>query len=116
MANKISELIKEDLWANNPVTIQILGICSTLAVTNILLNTLIMSLGLTFVTAFSGLTISLLRHIIPLRVRMMTQTLVIASYVILVDIVLQAYVPGVSRALGAVCGSYYYKLYHYGQA
>ena len=104
MAKKLSELIKEDLWSNNPVTIQILGICSTLAVTNILLNTLIMGLGLTFVTAFSGLTISILRHIIPTRVRMMTQTLVIASYVILVDIMLKAYVPNVSRALGPYVG------------
>ncbi|MDW7682035.1 MAG: Rnf-Nqr domain containing protein, partial [bacterium] len=47
---KAIDVIKDDLWKNNPVTVQILGICSTLAVTNIFLNTLIMSLGLTFVT------------------------------------------------------------------
>ena len=58
MANpKLINVVKDDLWRNNPVTIQVLGICSTLAVTNIFLNTLIMGLGLTFVTAFSALTI-----------------------------------------------------------
>ena len=105
MANtKTIEVIKDDLWKNNPVTVQILGICSTLAVTNIFLNTLILGLGLTFVTAFSSLTISLLRNIIPPRVRMMAQTLVIASFVVIVDIVLKAYVPIISRALGPYVG------------
>ena len=105
MANsKTIEVIKDDLWKNNPVTVQILGICSTLAVTNIFLNTLILGLGLTFVTAFSSLIISLLRNIIPPRVRMMAQTLVIASFVVIVDIVLKAYVPNISRALGPYVG------------
>ncbi len=103
-APKPAEIIKEDLWKNNPVTVQILGICSTLAVTNIFLNTLIMGLGLIFVTAFSSLTISLLRNVIPSRVRMMAQTLVIASYVVIVDIVLRAYVPEISKALGPYVG------------
>lgn len=98
------DVIKEDLWKNNPVTVQILGICSTLAVTNIFLNTFIMGLGLTFVTAFSSLTISLMRNIIPQRVRMMVQTLVIASYVVIVDIVLKAYVTDISKALGPYVG------------
>jgi Na+-transporting NADH:ubiquinone oxidoreductase subunit D len=86
------------------VTIQILGICSTLAVTNIFLNTLIMGLGLIFVTAFSALTISCLRNVIPDRIRMMVQTLVISSYVVIVDIALKAYVPNISRALGPYVG------------
>lgn len=102
--SEVIEVIKEDLWKNNPVTIQILGICSTLAVTNIFLNTFIMGLGLIFVTAFSSLTISLMRNIIPPRVRMMVQTLVIASFVIIVDITLKAYVPDISRALGPYVG------------
>jgi Na+-transporting NADH:ubiquinone oxidoreductase subunit D len=101
---KISQVIVDDLWKNNPVTVQILGICSTLAVTNIFMNTLIMGLGLTFVTAFSALTISILRNIIPARVRMMVQTLVIASFVVIVDISLKAYVPDISRALGPYVG------------
>ena len=101
---KLVELIKDDLWKNNPVTVQILGICSTLAVTNIFLNTLIMGIGLTFVTAFSSVTISLIRNIIPARVRMMVQVLVISSFVVIVDIVLKAYVPDISRALGPYVG------------
>jgi Na+-transporting NADH:ubiquinone oxidoreductase subunit D len=100
----IAEVIKNDLWKNNPVTVQILGICSTLAVTNIFLNTLIMGLGLTFVTAFSALTISLIRNLIPSRIRMMVQTLIISSYVVIVDIALKAYVPEISRALGPYVG------------
>lgn len=99
-----SQVIRDDLWKNNPVTVQILGICSTLAVTNIFLNTLIMGLGLVFTTAFSALTISLMRNIIPPRVRMMVQTLVIAVYVVIVDIVLKAYVPDISKALGPYVG------------
>ncbi len=101
---KISEVMYENLWKNNPVTVQILGICSTLAVTNIFMNTLIMGLGLTFVTAFSSFTISLMRNIIPPRVRMMVQTLIIASFVVIVDISLKAYVPDISRALGPYVG------------
>lgn len=105
MANpKAIDVIKDDLWKNNPVTVQILGICSTLAVTNIFLNTLILGLGLTFVTAFSAITISLIRNIIPPRVRMMVQTLVIASFVVIVDLVLKAYVPNISKALGPYVG------------
>jgi len=103
-APKPIEVLKEDLWKNNPVTVQILGICSTLAVTNIFMNTLIMGLGLTFVTAFSALTISLLRHLIPARIRMMVQTLVISSFVVIVDISLKAYVPDISKALGPYVG------------
>ena len=103
-APKPIEVLKDDLWKNNPVTVQILGICSTLAVTNIFMNTLIMGLGLTFVTAFSALTISLLRNMIPARIRMMVQTLVISSYVVIVDIALKAYLPDISKALGPYVG------------
>jgi len=102
--SKTIEILKEDLWKNNPVTVQVLGICSTLAVTNIFLNTLIMGLGLTFVTGFSALTISLIRNWIPARVRMMVQVLVISSFVVIVDITLKAYVPDISRALGPYVG------------
>lgn len=104
MAIKTVDIIKDDLWKNNPVTVQILGICSTLAVTNIFLNTLIMGLGLIFVTSFSALVISILRNIIPSRVRMMVQVLVISSFVVLVDISLKAYVPDISKALGPYVG------------
>jgi Na+-transporting NADH:ubiquinone oxidoreductase subunit D len=92
------------LWRENPVFRQILGICSALAVTNLLVNTLIMGLSLIFVTAMSNLTVSILRNITPSRIRMMVQTLIIASYVIIVDILLKAYVPTISEALGPYVG------------
>ena len=100
----LKKLFREGLFTNNPVFIQVLGICSTLAVTNKLKNTTVMVVGLIFVTAFSNFTISLLRKAIPSRVRMMTQVLIIASYVILVDIILKAYLPDISRQLGPYVG------------
>lgn len=102
--NKIRKLTLANLGRDNPVVIQILGICSTLAVTNVLENTVVMSLGLIFVTALSNTTVSMLRKWIPSRIRMMVSTLIIASYVIFVDIVLKAYVPDISRQLGPYVG------------
>lgn len=101
---KWKSVFLDNLWYNNPVIIQILGICSTLAVTNNVTNTAIMCGALIFVTAFSNLTISAIKTLIPRKVRMMIQTLVIASYVIIVDIVIRAYLPGVSKALGPYVG------------
>jgi len=101
---KVKKVFLEDLGKNNPVFIQVLGICSTLAVTNVLRNTVVMSVGLIFVTALSNLTVSLLRNVMPSRIRMMVETLIIASYVIVVDIVLKAYLPDVSRQLGPYVG------------
>ena len=98
------EITKKTLWTENPVIRQILGICSALAVTNLVANTLVMGIGVSLVTAFSSLTVSLLRNTIPVRVRMMAQTLIIAFYVILVDIVLRAFLPDMSRALGPYVG------------
>ena len=104
MNNSAVNILKGNLWTNNPVFIQVLGICSTLAVTNNLTNTLIMSLGLIFVTGFSNFTLSVLKNLIPDRVRMIIQTLVIAFYVIIVDIILRAYLPEVSKSLGPYVG------------
>ncbi|HPC25545.1 MAG TPA: Rnf-Nqr domain containing protein, partial [Fervidobacterium sp.] len=98
--NEYKKVLIKNLWTENQVIVQILGICSTLAVTNRLSNTLIMTLGVSLVTAFSNLTLSAMRNIIPRKVRMITQVLVISFYVIIVDIVLRAYVPDVSKALG----------------
>ncbi len=92
------------LWNDNPVLRQILGICSTLAVTNLVLNTLVMNAGLVFTMTLSCLTVSLLRKYTPMRIRMMAQTLIIASYVIIVDIALRAYLPDISEALGPYVG------------
>ncbi|MCF7929015.1 MAG: NADH:ubiquinone reductase (Na(+)-transporting) subunit D [Spirochaetales bacterium] len=97
-------VFKENIWTNNPIFIQVLGICSALAVTNLLSNTLIMTIGVVFVTGFSNLTVSLIKSLIPRKVRMMVQTLIIAFYVIIVDIVLRAYLPEISRNLGPYVG------------
>ena len=104
MASDLKNIAQKNIWKENPVIRQILGICSALAVTNFMQNSLVMGLGVLFVTAFSNLTVSLLRNIMPRRVRMMGQTLIIASYVIFVDIILKAYLPEMSRALGPYVG------------
>jgi Na+-transporting NADH:ubiquinone oxidoreductase subunit D len=98
------KVIRQGLWDNNPIFRQVLGICSTLAVTNLVLNTFVMCVSLTLTTAFSCLTVSLLRNYTPRRIRMMVQTLIIAFYVILVDIGLKAYWPEMSRNLGPYVG------------
>jgi len=98
------EIFKAGLWKDNPVLRQILGICSTLAVTNLMANTLVMNAGLIFTLTMSSLTVSLLRTYTPMRIRMMVQTLIIASYVIIVDIVIKAYLPSISEALGPYVG------------
>jgi Na+-transporting NADH:ubiquinone oxidoreductase subunit D len=92
------------LGKDNPVFVQILGICSTLAVTNKLENTLVMTLGVMFTTALSSWTISILRKAIPSRIRMMVETMVIATYVIIVDIALKAYYPEMWKQLGPYVG------------
>jgi Na+-transporting NADH:ubiquinone oxidoreductase subunit D len=101
---KLLAVLKEGVWTNNPIFVQVLGICSTLAVTNNMLNTAIMGAGVTFSTAFTSLTVSLLRTIIPRKVRMMVQVLLAAFYVIIVDITLRAYLPEVSKSLGPYVG------------
>jgi Na+-transporting NADH:ubiquinone oxidoreductase subunit D len=104
MDRRVINIFRERIGRDNPVFVQVLGICSTLAVTNALKNTVVMCLGLVFVLALSNLTISSLRKWIPSRVRMMVEVLIIASFVIIVDIVLKAYLPGISRQLGPYVG------------
>jgi Na+-transporting NADH:ubiquinone oxidoreductase subunit D len=97
-------IIIDGLWRDNPVFRQVLGICSTLAVTNLVINTAVMCAALTIVTAMSCLTVSALRAFTPRNIRMMVQTLIIAFYVIIVDLVLKAYWPEMSRSLGPYVG------------
>jgi Na+-transporting NADH:ubiquinone oxidoreductase subunit D len=99
-----TQIFIQGLWNDNPVLRQVLGICSTLAVTNLLVNTLVMNAGLIFTVTLSSLTVSLLRKYTPMRIRMMAQTLIIASYVIIVDISIAAYLPDISEALGPYVG------------
>lgn len=92
------------LSANNPVIVQILGICSALAVTVKLKPAIVMALSVMVVTAFSNLVMSLLRNGIPSRIRIIVQLVVIAALVILVDQVLKAYVYDVSKQLSVYVG------------
>ncbi len=97
-------IMMDGIWHDNPVFKQLIGICSALAVTNLCVNSFIMGMGLTFVTALSCWTISLIRKYTPKHVRMMFQVLIIAVYVIIVDIFLRAYMPDLSKALGPYVG------------
>jgi len=99
-----AEILVQNLWWNNPIFIQVLGICSTLAVTNNLTNTFIMTLGVSLATAFSSFTLSGMNKLIPNKVRMIVQVLVISFYVIIIDIILRAYLPDISRSLGPYVG------------
>ena len=103
-AGKIKKQFILSAGKDNPVFAQILGICSTLAVTNVIENTVVMCLGVIFTLACSNVTVSLVRKWIPGSIRMMVETLIIAAYVIIVDIVIQATLPGVSRQLGPFVG------------
>ncbi len=98
------KIIVDGLWRNNPVFKQVLGICSTLAVTNLVLNTVVMCVALVFTLSLSAATVSLLRKFTPRNIRMMIETLIIGFYVIIVDLVLKAYWPEMSTNLGPYVG------------
>lgn len=100
----LQKVVIDGLWRNNPIFRQVLGICSTLAVTNLVLNTAVMCVALIWTLALSCVTVSLLRNYTPRRIRMMVQTLIIAFYVIVVDLALKAYWPEMSRNLGPYVG------------
>lgn len=104
MLSNIKTIFSDGIVKDNPVFRQILGICSALAVTNLMLNSLVMGIGLIFVASFSSLTVSLLRNHTPSHIRMMVQVLIISSYVIIVDIVLKGFFPSLSEALGPYVG------------
>lgn len=96
--------LESGAWSNNPICVQILGICSALAVTNKLENALVMGAALVFVTAGSNLIVSILRKTIPRRVRMIAEVAVIATFVIVFDQVLKAFYWPMSRQLGPYVG------------
>lgn len=104
MFPRIKNIFTTGIFEENPVFRQILGICSALAVTNLMMNSLVMGLGLMFVTSFSEFTVSLIRQYTPKHIRMMVQTLIISFYVIIIDIFLKAYYPDISKALGPYIG------------
>ncbi|MDL5046988.1 NADH:ubiquinone reductase (Na(+)-transporting) subunit D [Oscillatoria amoena NRMC-F 0135] len=103
-SKKNRKLLTDPLDNNNPVTVQVLGICSSLAVTVQMEPAFFMCLGLMFVTAFSNLFISLLRNTIPSRIRIIVQLAVVSLFVILVDETLKAYVFSISQKLSVFVG------------
>ena len=102
--SKYFKTFSEPLVQNNPVSMQMLGICSALAVTVQMKTAIVMALSLTFVLAFSNLTISLLRLVIPRNIRMIVELSVIATLVIIADEVLRAFLYDISKQLSVFVG------------
>ena len=100
----IKQVLLDPIFNNNPIGLQILGICSALAVTSNLKTALVMSIALTLVTAFSSMFISMIRKQIPSSIRMIVQMVIIASLVIVVDQVLKAYAYSLSKQLSVFVG------------
>lgn len=100
MKHKISDLCRDGLLYNNPVFIQLLGICSALAVTTSLTNGIGMGLAMTIILICSNVFISLLRRFIPSQVRIAAFIVVISTFVTIVDLLLKAYIPALSQSLG----------------
>ena len=98
------EVVLNPLFDNNPIALQILGVCSALAVTTQLSVTLVMCIALTSVTAFSNLFISMIRNYMPSSIRIIIQMTIIASLVIAVDQFLQAYAYEISKSLSVFVG------------
>lgn len=101
---KTKDLLLGPIFNDNPIGLQILGICSALAVTSNLNTTLTMCIALTLVTAFSSFFISSIRKHIPSSIRIIVQMIIIASLVIVVDQVLKAYAYGISKDLSVFVG------------
>ncbi|UWR09231.1 MULTISPECIES: NADH:ubiquinone reductase (Na(+)-transporting) subunit D [Ruegeria] len=104
MSQTKKDLLVDPLVDNNPITLQVLGICSALAVTSSLQVAFVMSLAVMFVTAFSSFFISCLRNQIPGSIRIIVQMVIIASLVILVDQILKAYAFEISKTLSVFVG------------
>ncbi len=104
MAQTYREMLVDPLVDNNPITLQVLGVCSALAVTSSLKVSLVMAIAVTLVTAFSSMFISVLRAQIPGSIRIIVQMVIIASLVIVVDQVLKAYAYEISKTLSVFVG------------
>lgn len=103
-SSELKAVLTSPVVSNNPIALQILGVCSALAVTSKLETAFVMTLAVLFVTAFSNLFISMIRHHIPNSVRIIVQMAIIASLVILVDQVLKAYAFAISKQLSVYVG------------
>ena len=104
LSKKDAKLITDPLFDNNPITIQVLGICSALAITADLKASIVMSVAVLFVLGLGNVVISLMRNIIPSKIRIIVQLIVVATLVIIVDIVLKAFAYELSKTLSVFVG------------
>ena len=104
LSKKDSKLILDPLADNNPITIQVLGICSALAITAQLKASIVMSISVLFVMGVGNVVISLIRNIIPSKIRIIVQLTVVAALVIIVDLVLKAFAYELSKELSVFVG------------
>ncbi|MEZ4801942.1 MAG: NADH:ubiquinone reductase (Na(+)-transporting) subunit D [Gelidibacter sp.] len=104
LSKKDSKLILDPLADNNPITIQVLGICSALAITAQLKAAIVMAISVTAVVAIGNLIISLMRNIIPSKIRIIVQLVVVAALVIIVDLILKAFSYELSKTLSVFVG------------
>ncbi|WP_339754482.1 NADH:ubiquinone reductase (Na(+)-transporting) subunit D [uncultured Winogradskyella sp.] len=104
LSKKDARLILDPLADNNPITIQVLGICSALAITAELEASIVMSISVLFVLGVGNVIISLMRNIIPSKIRIIVQLIVVATLVIIVDLVLKAYAYELSKTLSVFVG------------
>jgi Na+-transporting NADH:ubiquinone oxidoreductase subunit D len=104
LSKKDAQLITDPLADNNPVTIQVLGICSALAITAELEASIVMAVSVLFVLGIGNVVISLLRNIIPSKIRIIVQLIVVAALVIVVDLVLKAFAYELSKTLSVFVG------------
>lgn len=103
-SKKNKGLMTDPLFDNNPITIQVLGICSALAITAQLKASIVMALAVMFVLAMGNVVISLMRNIIPSKIRIIVQLVVVAALVIVVDLTLKAYAYSLSKELSVFVG------------
>ncbi|PCJ97336.1 MAG: NADH:ubiquinone reductase (Na(+)-transporting) subunit D [Flavobacteriaceae bacterium] len=104
LSKKDASLITDPLADNNPITIQVLGICSALAITAELEASIVMAVSVLFVLAIGNVVISLMRNIIPSKIRIIVQLIVVATLVIVVDLVLKAFAYELSKTLSVFVG------------
>ncbi|TFH16228.1 MAG: NADH:ubiquinone reductase (Na(+)-transporting) subunit D [Lentisphaerales bacterium] len=100
LGKKAAKIVKSGLWFDHPISCATLGVCSALAISNKVENAIAMSLGVTFVLVLTAVIISSLRKLIPSRVRIITYMITIASGVTIVDLILKAFFPAISEAMG----------------
>ncbi len=101
---KSFNVLKKGFWTENQIAIAVLGICSSLAITNKVENAIAMGLGVTFVVMASSALIALIRNFIPSQVRMVTYMVIISTFTIVVQMFLKAYFPALANQLGAYVG------------